>query len=65
MVVQATNRSGVTMPMTGIVPKFSRTPGRISDVGPWLGEHTEDILRQLAGVDDAEWATLQSSGIVG
>jgi len=65
MVIQATNRAGVTMPMTGIVPKFSRTPGGISDVGPRLGEHTEDILRQLGGVDDTEWAALQSSGIVG
>jgi crotonobetainyl-CoA:carnitine CoA-transferase CaiB-like acyl-CoA transferase len=23
------------------VPKFSRTPGSITDVGPTLGEHTD------------------------
>ena len=26
--------------MLGVVPKFSRTPGSIGDVGPSLGEHT-------------------------
>ena len=33
-------RTGVETPMLGVVPKFSRTPGSIHDVGPTLGEHT-------------------------
>jgi formyl-CoA transferase len=33
-------RTGIETPMLGVVPKFSRTPGSIHDVGPTLGEHT-------------------------
>jgi crotonobetainyl-CoA:carnitine CoA-transferase CaiB-like acyl-CoA transferase len=65
MVVRAISRAGYVVPMAGVVPKFSRTPGDIGDVGPRLGEHTEDVLRTLADVDDAEWDLLMASGIVG
>ena len=29
--------------MTGVVPKFSRTPGTIRSGGPGLGEHTQAV----------------------
>jgi crotonobetainyl-CoA:carnitine CoA-transferase CaiB-like acyl-CoA transferase len=41
MVQRRTARTGIDTPMLGVVPKFSRTPGSISDVGPELGEHTD------------------------
>ena len=44
--------------MTGVVPKFSRTPGAIRTVGPALGEHTDVVLRELAGCGDDEIAAL-------
>ncbi|MDM5340215.1 CaiB/BaiF CoA-transferase family protein [Fictibacillus enclensis] len=31
----------------GIVPKMSKTPGRINWAGPKLGEHTEEVLKKL------------------
>ena len=34
----------------GVLPKLSRTPGRIGSGGPQLGEHNDDIL---AGVEEA------------
>ena len=37
------------VPMNGIVPKLSRTPGSIRSVGPELGEHTDQVLRELLG----------------
>ena len=49
--------------MTGVVPKLSRTPGAIRHVGPALGAHTDDVLRELAGCDDDEIATLRASGV--
>jgi formyl-CoA transferase/succinyl-CoA--D-citramalate CoA-transferase len=64
MVVRAVSRAGYAVPMAGVVPKFSRTPGAVTDVGPRLGEHTEQVLRTLADVDEAEWATLAASGVV-
>jgi len=41
MIERHVARTGIETPMLGVVPKFSRTPGSISDVGPTLGEHTE------------------------
>jgi crotonobetainyl-CoA:carnitine CoA-transferase CaiB-like acyl-CoA transferase len=49
MVHRAISRSGLAIPMAGIVPKFSRTPGSIRDVGPTLGEHTLDVEGELDG----------------
>ena len=48
MVQRATARAGFDLPMTGVVPRFSRTPGTIRDVGPALGEHTAEVEAELA-----------------
>ena len=40
MVERHLSRAGIDTAMFGVVPKFSRTPGNIADVGPALGEHT-------------------------
>ena len=47
MVLRATSRAGLDVPMTGIVPRFSRTPGRVRDVGPDLGEHTDEVIGEI------------------
>jgi crotonobetainyl-CoA:carnitine CoA-transferase CaiB-like acyl-CoA transferase len=41
MIERHVSRTGIDTPMLGVVPKFSRTPGSIFDVGPDLGEHTD------------------------
>ena len=41
MIQRRVARTGIDTPMIGVVPKFSRTPGSITDVGPTLGEHTD------------------------
>lgn len=64
MVVRAASRAGYEVPMPGVVPKFSRTPGGIADVGPGLGEHTEQVLRELTDIGDAEWSSLVAQGTV-
>ncbi len=52
------------VPMTGVVPKLSRTPGAVRNVGPALGEHTDAVLRELAAVTDDELAALRAAGVV-
>ena len=52
------------VPMTGVVPKFSRTPGHILSVGPALGAHTDAVLRELAHCSDEEIAALRDGGVV-
>jgi crotonobetainyl-CoA:carnitine CoA-transferase CaiB-like acyl-CoA transferase len=52
-------------PMNGIVPKFSRTAGRVDALGPALGVHTDQVLKDLAGLDQAEIAQLRVDGVLG
>jgi succinyl-CoA:(S)-malate CoA-transferase subunit B len=42
------------------VPRLSETPGSIRSLGPKLGEHTDEILRELLGMDDAAIARLRA-----
>jgi crotonobetainyl-CoA:carnitine CoA-transferase CaiB-like acyl-CoA transferase len=64
MIVRLAAGFGADVPMTGVVPKFSRTPGEIRAVGPELGEHTDAVLRDLAGLTDGEIAALRDGGVV-
>lgn len=50
--------------MPGVVPKLSLTPGAITTPGPSLGEHTDEVLRSLLGLSDADLATLRADGII-
>ena len=47
----------------GVLPKLSRTPGRIGTGGPQLGEHSEDILAGL-GLSAEQVAGLRERGII-
>ena len=64
MVLRRTNRDGLDVPMTGIVPKFSRTPGDVAAAGPALGEHTEEVVRGIAGIDRTTFDGLLAAGIL-
>lgn len=47
----------------GVLPKLSRTPGRIGTGGPQLGEHNDDILSGL-GLSAEQVAGLRERGII-
>ena len=47
----------------GVLPKLSRTPGRIGSGGPQLGEHNDDILAGL-GLSAEQVAGLRERGII-
>jgi crotonobetainyl-CoA:carnitine CoA-transferase CaiB-like acyl-CoA transferase len=49
---------------TGILMKFSATPGRIERAAPLLGEHGEEVLREFLDYDAATVASLRSRGII-
>jgi len=51
------------MPYLGQPVTLSRTPSRVVAHPPALGEHTDDVLREI-GFDDAGIARLKSDGIV-
>ncbi|MBD7979016.1 CaiB/BaiF CoA transferase family protein [Serpens gallinarum] len=47
----------------GVLPKLSRTPGRIGTGGPQLGEHTDDVLAGL-GLTNEQREGLRARGII-
>jgi formyl-CoA transferase len=50
--------------MQGAFPKLSDTPGSVRWVGPELGEHTDEVLRDLLGYDEQQVAALKAAGVV-
>jgi formyl-CoA transferase len=60
----------VPHPLAGSVPlvanpiKFSRTLQRYDTPPPLLGEHTEEILRELLRKNEAEIAALRGAGVI-
>lgn len=62
MIAQVQTSAG-PLKVPGVLPKLSRTPGRIGGGGPQLGEHSEDILAGL-GLSAEQVAGLRERGII-
>jgi formyl-CoA transferase len=52
------------LPQPGVVPKLSRTPGRVTHAGPPLGYHTEAILREFLQMSPVEIESLRREGVI-
>ena len=63
MVMDATLPDGTAMPVPGIAPKLSATPGAMRSLGPALGAHTDEVLGDI-GYSDDEIAMMRQRGIV-
>lgn len=50
-------------PMHNVSPRLSETPGEIRHVGPKLGEHSEDVLREI-GYSSEDIASLVADTVV-
>jgi formyl-CoA transferase len=50
--------------MQGTFPRLSDTPGEVRWVGPELGEHTDEVLRDLLGYDEERVEELRAAGVV-
>ena len=48
----------------GVIPRLSATPGRITNLGPVLGDATEAVLHDLLGLSARELAHLQLHRVV-
>jgi formyl-CoA transferase/succinyl-CoA--D-citramalate CoA-transferase len=64
MVIRRTSMQGWSVPMPGVVPKFSGTPGSVRTTGPALGQHTWPVLSDMIGLSPAEYAVLLNDGVV-
>ena len=63
-IVRLTHPDLGELAMHNVVPKLSETPGRVRHVGPELGQHNEEIYRDLLGLDDDVMSSLRSAGVI-
>lgn len=61
--IEQVQTSAGPLKVPGVLPKLSRTPGRIGAGGPQLGEHSNDVLAGL-GLSEAQVAGLRERGII-
>lgn len=50
--------------MQGVVPKFSKTPGRVKGAGPQLGEHNKEIYGGRLGIGEEQLEQLKAEGVL-
>jgi len=55
--------SGEEISLPGHIPKLSKTPLATRWIGPGLGAHTSEVLREL-GYDEARERTLRDKGVI-
>jgi len=63
MIREIRTANGASLKVPGVVPKLSATPGDFAGGGPRLGEHTDEVLREL-GYADTAIAVLRTRGII-
>jgi crotonobetainyl-CoA:carnitine CoA-transferase CaiB-like acyl-CoA transferase len=51
--------------MVGAPVRLSETPGSVRTPAPMLGEHTDEVLRDLLGLGPEEIAALRGAGVLG
>lgn len=64
MVLRRTSNQDWELPMPGVVPKFTATPGGVRSVGPLLGADTRDVLERLGGFSADELNALELEGAI-
>lgn len=53
-----------SLKIPGVVPKMSETPGETKWLGPDLGQHTDEVMRNWLAFDDEKIDQLKGKGII-
>ena len=56
--------TGESIMVPAPVPLLSETPATIRSLGPRLGQHTDEVLREVLGYDDARIAALRAQRVI-
>ncbi|MCP5159560.1 MAG: CoA transferase [Gammaproteobacteria bacterium] len=55
---------GETIIVPSTIPRLSETPGEIRHLGPKLGQHTDEVLSGLLGMDEQQISELRKKRVV-
>jgi crotonobetainyl-CoA:carnitine CoA-transferase CaiB-like acyl-CoA transferase len=55
---------GETIIVPAVIPRLSKTPGQIRHLGPKLGQHTEEVLKDLLGMNSDEISELRKKRVI-
>lgn len=55
---------GETIMIPSTIPRLSETPGEIKHLGPKLGEHTDEVLRELVGLEQHQIDDLREKHVI-
>jgi formyl-CoA transferase len=64
MIVEIEHPTIGRLPLPGVLPKLSRTPGQVRTCAPAVGEHNRDIYCGMLGLDEAQYARLREQGTI-
>jgi len=64
MVTEVAHPTLGALPVVGVPVRLSDTPGSVRSAAPLLGQHGDEILREIAGLDDDAIASLAAEGAV-
>lgn len=58
------HESNQEITMQGIIPKFSKTPGKVKWAGTPIGWHNVEVYKELLGLSEQEMNELKTNGII-
>jgi len=64
MIAMEEEQGNETVMVPNVVPRLSRTPGRIDSLGPTLGQHTDQVLTEVLGLSGDDIAALRAERVI-
>lgn len=64
LIAVSEEKTGESIIVPSPVPQLSETPARIRSLGPELGQHTDEVLREVLGLDDEHITRLRQQKVI-